>query len=269
MLNTSAGNPRYNKKGTVNKNRLAKYTHDMITGDWQLTPAPIAFNERGELVDGHHRLHAIITSGKSVLMCVAYDVPNETTVFDRGLNRSTTQFLRFSEKMDSSLCSGSVIAAIRLHFAFANITNARTKRESAEIATDSEIARFIKENESTLSFCAKVVKSSGHGLKKSLMENGPCIYAFWCALMCGVPEQYIRDFAKIIRSGLYDRRDQSAAIIARNYLLVSKASDIEAAAERTSYVQTALVDFVNGIPRERKYSKTSPVYTNKLLKLKT
>jgi hypothetical protein len=41
-------------------------------GCWRLTPQSIAVSASGRLLDGHHRLNAIIRSGKSVLTSVSY-----------------------------------------------------------------------------------------------------------------------------------------------------------------------------------------------------
>jgi hypothetical protein len=73
----------------VNGPTVDVYARDMRAGRWQLTPQGVAFNRTGELVDGQHRLHAIIKAGVAVEMVVAtgflveYDSP-----LDQGRVRS-------------------------------------------------------------------------------------------------------------------------------------------------------------------------------------
>lgn len=85
---------RWLEKNTDNNRTIAAstvdvYARDMRAGRWQLTPQGIAFNRTGELVDGQHRLQAIIKAGISVEMVVAtgflveYDSP-----LDQGRVRS-------------------------------------------------------------------------------------------------------------------------------------------------------------------------------------
>ena len=47
----------------------------MLSGDWSLTHQGIAFYDDGSLADGQHRLNAIVSSGVTVKMQVAYGVP--------------------------------------------------------------------------------------------------------------------------------------------------------------------------------------------------
>lgn len=263
MLKTSAGNPRYDKQNRVNERTVTKYASDMKNGNWQLSPDPVAFNEHGELVNGHHRLAAVIKSGTPVEMCIASNVPNNTTIFDRNLVRTRAQFLKFSYGLPKKLSSGQVISACRLYLAYKG--SSKPLRRASEEVTDSEIALFIEQNSDVLEFCVDVAKVSGNGCVKSLMENGACINAFFCALKTGISEEQIRAFAKIIRTGIYDKEDQTAAVMARNFLLANKAHDFETLVKRTEYVQTCLMDFCCGIPRKAAYRKTEACFTKKLL----
>lgn len=64
---------------------------EMRQGTFRLTHQGIAFNTKGDLIDGQHRLHAIIESGCTVEMYVAFDCPADTAMewpVDRGAMRS-------------------------------------------------------------------------------------------------------------------------------------------------------------------------------------
>jgi len=55
----------------VIKAAVSAYARDMQAGKWRPVHQPIAFDARNNLVDGQHRLHAIVKSGECIRMCVA------------------------------------------------------------------------------------------------------------------------------------------------------------------------------------------------------
>ena len=58
-------------------------------GEWQLTHQGIAFDEDGVLIDGQHRLAAIVKADIAVPLTVTYDVPRTAfTVMDTGRKRT-------------------------------------------------------------------------------------------------------------------------------------------------------------------------------------
>lgn len=62
---------------------------EMKKGQWRLTHQGIAFGASGRLLDGQHRLQAIIDSGVTIPMVVFIDVPEDVfTNFDRGAARN-------------------------------------------------------------------------------------------------------------------------------------------------------------------------------------
>jgi hypothetical protein len=75
----------------VRKSAVTRYAEDMSAGRWLLTPSPIAIGENGHLLDGQHRLWAVVESGVSVPMFVCYGVPNSAFgALDIGVTRSAS-----------------------------------------------------------------------------------------------------------------------------------------------------------------------------------
>lgn len=54
---------------------VRKYADDMARGWWKLTHQSIAIDEEGNVVDGQHRLSAVVLSGATVEMSVTFDAP--------------------------------------------------------------------------------------------------------------------------------------------------------------------------------------------------
>ena len=105
---------------SVSWNRVEAFVNDMVAGNWRLTHQGIAFDGDGYLIDGQHRLHAVVNSGKAIEMAV---VTNETAGFhdpiDRGAPRSVAMLAGMKVKVAASLKvlkhleSGSVTATGR------------------------------------------------------------------------------------------------------------------------------------------------------------
>lgn len=58
--------------------RVDTYARDMLADCWRLTHQGVAFTADGTLVDGQHRLAAVVQSGKTVEMLVTHDAPEES-----------------------------------------------------------------------------------------------------------------------------------------------------------------------------------------------
>jgi hypothetical protein len=72
---------------------VAALAYDMATGAFLTTEQGIAFDIHGGLVDGQHRLHAIIRSGKAQTMRVTFNAPSIEAPRDRGRIRAIGDFL--------------------------------------------------------------------------------------------------------------------------------------------------------------------------------
>ena len=73
----------------LSKGTVTQLARAIERGEWKLTHQGIAFDEQGRLVDGQHRLKAVVKAGTSVDMLVAHGVPRSAfTVMDTGRKRT-------------------------------------------------------------------------------------------------------------------------------------------------------------------------------------
>lgn len=73
----------------LNKTHVMRLAKDMRDGHWELNGEPIKFDDSGNLVDGQHRLQAVIESGVAVCFLVVRGIsPRSFTTLDTGKNRS-------------------------------------------------------------------------------------------------------------------------------------------------------------------------------------
>jgi hypothetical protein len=64
----------------------------MVAGQWEVTSDHIAFDEEGNLMNGHHRLQAVVKSGCTVPMAVYFHLPRSARdKIDKGMARTGGQ----------------------------------------------------------------------------------------------------------------------------------------------------------------------------------
>src|SRR4051812_47344546 len=90
---------RYNNHNrAMRKSVWERYAEDMRAGRWLLTHQGVAFDEEGNLVDGQHRLRAVVESGVTVELSVTYGVPmDRQIVVDDHAVRSHVDALKLAD----------------------------------------------------------------------------------------------------------------------------------------------------------------------------
>jgi hypothetical protein len=74
--------------------RVNRYAADMKAGLWLLIHQPVAFDSEGRILDGQHRLWAVVESGVTVPLMVARDAdPDTFTLIDQQKPRSASDSL--------------------------------------------------------------------------------------------------------------------------------------------------------------------------------
>jgi hypothetical protein len=99
---------------------IRAYARDMATGNWFTTHQGIAFDENDNLIDGQHRLRAIILSGVTVRMMVTFGLPSKidgkeiTTMdsVDRGRPRSVADQLTIQHEIKGGAAIAAVCASL-------------------------------------------------------------------------------------------------------------------------------------------------------------
>lgn len=112
---------KYLERNTNNRS-LAKttaetYTSDMVKNRWWLNTDAIGFDSNGALMNGQHRLQAVLDSKKAVEMMVVYGLdPMARATVDTQRKRSVADELR----MRGVANNNQLAAAVRLRMAYMN-----------------------------------------------------------------------------------------------------------------------------------------------------
>ncbi len=228
-----------NNNRSVKVKTVAAYARDMENGLWRKNdPNALIFSDTGELVDGQHRLKAVLKSGATIPMNVTVLAPNTKAVVDRQALRTTRDVLKMAYNHE---LNNQQIAAIRLWrvyeihdfkpFSFA---------ESAYKISDEEI-------EQTYFACSDVwdMIFSLNGARTNGVTRRSMVYtAIFAAYRCGVRQSFLESILKTLASGLPDegltRGQANITLIARNYLLAingksANASNVEGLLEEYIY----------------------------------
>lgn len=96
-------------------NYVRRLADAMERGEWVLNSMPIVVDKNGKLIDGQHRLGAIILYNKTVKMTIAYDVDKDAyKTIDIGRKRTPGDMLSLQGEKDCNVLA----SVIRLYHSF-------------------------------------------------------------------------------------------------------------------------------------------------------
>lgn len=140
--------------------KIAEYVRDMVGGKWRPVGDPIRFDTEGNLIDGQHRLLAVIdaTSQKPDLMLkflVVRGVHNEDrAVIDTGAKRTPSDQLRMNGYRNSSTLA---TAAKWAHLYESGMIHGGDK--TGKTVTHAEVVDFVEKHPDLVSIVDTVQKS--------------------------------------------------------------------------------------------------------------
>jgi hypothetical protein len=81
-----AHSARQPRRHTIHEDRVHRYAQLMRDGAWMELWTPIILDQDGHLVDGLHRLSAVIESGCTITFSIATGFPSTTAAYVRSRN---------------------------------------------------------------------------------------------------------------------------------------------------------------------------------------
>lgn len=173
----------------INKTVMVAYAKDMVNGRWSLTHQGIAFDKDGNLVDGQHRLMAIIISGLEQELWVFYGVP-QTPIMDRGLQRTIKDCLTFD----------GMEGVTKQHIALITCV-----KGSAKLGV-FEAKDYLTRHQTNVQKALALTK--GH----VRLKPAPISAAMFVALENGIHEAVVAHFAEILGNGITVRPSDETII---------------------------------------------------------
>lgn len=232
----------------MKKRRVASIADDIVNGKWTESPAPIVFDKEGHLIDGQHRMAAILKANKPVSLWACYDCDNNT-VIDRGIPRSTGDALYMRGVLSKDLSNPAVIAIVKRYDVIKN---------GKRFLSDDYIADFILGHADALAKTLAITSMKGGILCKCAGFRT----AIFAALDEGIDSDILSQFTYVVHTGFMNCPEQSSAVVLRNYLMDNRYRGDAGSNRIAAYTQTAIKDFVAKTPRTKKYIKATHFYIN-------
>lgn len=136
----------------ISVRRVQMYEHDMLSGAWMDNGETIKIDKEGRLIDGQHRLKAIMLSGVTLWLWVARGVPNDAfDTIDVGFTRTPRQIFKMS---------GDALKANRTIAALAGVSLRILKGISK--GTPAQLSEFVEYNRENLEWLYDTVKNANH-----------------------------------------------------------------------------------------------------------
>ena len=124
----------------ISQGRLNTYIKDFKNGVWEENGESIKFDNKGNLIDGQHRLKACVETGVSFVSVVVRDII-KTANIDRGKNRTVAQLLAFRGEINANQLSASLY-----HLYAYRKTNKFYKNAGRGAPSANQIIQLLEDN---------------------------------------------------------------------------------------------------------------------------
>lgn len=205
------------KNRTLSIGRARALARAMEGGQWAMNGDSIKISDTGILLDGQHRLTAIVISQTSqdVLFVTGLKESVFTTI-DVGANRTAADMLSIAGVKNSAIIASSVMLYL-VDKKLGKPLHGSPDRKP----TKKDISDFVSERRQELEDISKeIVKKDGHYSIGRIMNGSGAFYA-----VMKIKDKYSTDiafsFLSQLRSGVYDY-EQSPIEYLRNKLISSK-----------------------------------------------
>lgn len=160
----------YNRN--ISPRRVIAYTADILKGKWEINGETIKFDASGKLIDGQHRLSAIIRAGVTVPIEISFGLPyNSFTTIDTGKCRTAGDIVSiYGTKENSALIAGALKMLIDYELGREiggngqHLTNSRVNSSTTNTITNQMIQDAYVANEHIVDYIptVKAIRTIGH-----------------------------------------------------------------------------------------------------------
>lgn len=239
-------NNKTNRK--VNRNQVNRYVAQMKKGQWQEdTAEPIKIAVNGRLLDGQHRLSAVVLANQGFFFHIASNISEATfPVLDTGKKRSPSDALDISGVKNSTPTAGGI--SVYLSLKKGKVTDGR-KREAA---TNDDV---VNEYNNRPNFWNNVVSRSLTYYTTFNRTMSPSLIIGWYALFNDISSDKAEDFMHKLCTGVGLTTTSNPIVQLKAILEKSKTTY---GRKLNDYDRTALIikawnDYLSGTNRMLKF----------------
>lgn len=204
---------------SLRRTRILQYAHDMKEGKWNLTGQGITFGKDGNLLDGQHRLHAVVFANVPVDFLVVTDADVVAT-YDCGLTRSIVDRFKLAGKGTGSIYTPAGQAIIRLCYLIEKCGGV----VSNVSPTTSDIESYIESDVDGLTWaCGLTENKRNHlrGLRRSVISA--TLYSIY-KLGVGLTKEDVEHICEVLKTGMYTYEYDVPILAVRNKLITVTSS---------------------------------------------
>lgn len=205
----------HNRK--IDQRHVKRLVADLVAGRWKFNPDPLSFSPGGMVLNGQHRLTAIVESGIAAQVAVCFDVPDDSmSVMDQGKPRGLKDI--------ANLSSRTAAVTRVMFYGF----------EPGSWCSRQELAAFYRKFSDEIDFAVHICAAKTKGLRISAI---PAVIA---RAACGhIQHQILEDFASVFVSGMpVAGRDEDATIIRLREKLIQARGVYGTTREHDAYAST-------------------------------
>ena len=239
------GNVRNRAIKQSHVNRLAK---EILDDRWQLTHQGIAFDTNGLLLDGQHRLWAIVEADRSVMLRVFFNEPAENKrVVDAGERRSN---------LDIMTMIGHVGDVTAKHLATLRGMLAGRSSRSVRMSAGEE-SRLYAKHRGAVEFAMQHLGTSPIKGVATAVTRSIVARAYYSA-----PHSKLIHFCGILRSGIASNDEDCPALMLCQFLIrLANAGQADGVRLlRYAKTQWALAAFLEGRVPKRLFSASAEMF---------
>lgn len=133
------------KNRPCNEKRIKNYASLMNDNKWHLTHQGICISKDGHIIDGQHRLKAVVLSGKTIPFNVTYNADSESFKYvDVGYTRTTGNIFAIEGIKNYKSHSAGVASYFRFCHSQAQLTSNRSSRVETNLTHDDYLKFYYK-----------------------------------------------------------------------------------------------------------------------------
>ena len=229
------------RHNTLNRPIMAavvrRYAEEMRQGRWEYTHQGVAFDVNGVLVDGQHRLLAIVESGCTITMQVTFNLLPSTRITVDDHSRRTVH---------DALCLQGENVDRRQVAMITVMVQGMAGRYGSKL-TKTDMLTLASAFRDGLAFATSLKISKLPGLRQAQ------VFAVLARAWYSQPKETLERFYEVLTTGEYKDESEIAAITLRTYLTVTTRARGGGRLRVETYrkVSRMLQAFINGEPQRR------------------
>lgn len=239
--NRNADNPR-----KYRERKAKEYARDFENDKWSDSWDCIAFNKEGMMVNGQHRMHGIVISGKTVKLRTIFGM-NNNSLGDTGMKRNAIEALHgrnavIPDVYDSRYGMGFVRQMSLLYLAIYNPTESELENLSNSKGLQKASAIF------------RMFDTHKKGFRAALVAGIAGAYMV-------TEDDRIFEFCETLITGISKDPCGACIIALRDWLMTEYTKGSRRDNPDATYAQGAIRAYLNGNVAKRLYKRDALIYT--------